>query len=211
MPEEKPFFSRLDDMTIRLFEKTAVRKKYPKNSILLSKGDESDSLYIICSGKAHVIARDEQGKEIVLSVMGPGEYFGEMAALDGGPRSATIVTKEPSEILVIRGNDFRDSLSSNPDLMFNLVRVLLMRLRIADEKIESLAFMNVYGRVTSFLMQSAEPQGDTWIVREALTHQEIADMVGSSRETVSRAIKELQKAGHISIEKKRITIHKELV
>ena len=211
MPEEKPFFSRLDDTTIRFFEKTAVRKRYPKNSILLSKGDESDSLYIVCSGKAHVIARDEQGKEIVLSVIGPGEYFGEMAALDGGPRSATIVTKEPSEILVIRGNDFRDSLSSNPDLMFNLVRVLLMRLRMADEKIESLAFMNVCDRVSSFLMQAAEPQGDTWIVREALTHQEIADMVGSSRETVSRAIKELQKAGHISIEKKRITIHKELV
>jgi len=211
MPEETPLFSRLDDATIRFFEKAAVRKRYPKDTILFNKGDESDSLYIVCSGKAHVIARDEQGREIVLSAIGPGEYFGEMAALDGGPRSATIVTKEPAEILIINKDQFRDSLSSNPDLMFNLVRVLLERLRKADEKIESLAFMNVYGRVTGFLMQAAEPQGEKWVIRDALTHQEIADMVGSSRETVSRTIKELRDAGHISIEKKQITINKKFV
>jgi len=211
MLEEEPGFSRLDDVTIRIFEKAGGRKRFPKNTILFSKGDESDSLYIVCSGKAHVIARDEQGREMVLSVIGPGEYFGEMAAMDGAPRSATIVTKEPSEILIIHGDDFRRALSSNPDMMLSLLKVFLQRLRKADEKIESLAFMNVTDRVARFLMQSADPQGGTWVVREALTHQEIADMVGSSRETVSRAIKELLKAGYISIERKRITIHKELV
>jgi CRP/FNR family cyclic AMP-dependent transcriptional regulator len=211
MAQEKSSFSRLDDAMIRFFEKAAVRKRFPKNTILFSKGDESDSLYIVCSGKAKVIARDEQGKEIVLSVIGPGEYFGEMAALDGAPRSATIVTKEPTEILIIHREDFRRSLSSSPDLMFNLLRVLLERLRKADEQIESLAFMNVYGRVASLLMQEAEPQGDKWVIRETLTHQEIADMVGSSRETVSRTIRELQEAGDISIERKKITIHKKLL
>ncbi len=134
-----------------------------------------------------------------------------MPALDGAPRSATIVTKEPSEILVIRRNKLRDCLSSNPDLIFNLVKVLLERLRKADEKIESLAFMNVYGRVASFLMQAAEPRGDKWVVRGPLTHQEIAAMVGSSRETVSRTIKELQDAGEISVQRKQITIHKNLL
>jgi CRP-like cAMP-binding protein len=211
MPEEEPLFSRLDDESIRIFEKAAVRRRFPKNTILFSKGDESDSFYIVCSGKAHVVARDEQGREMVLSVIGSGEYFGEMAAMDGAPRSATIVTKEASEILIIQRDDFRRVVSSNPDMMLSLLKVFLERLRKADEKIESLAFMNVCDRVASFLMQSAEPHGDKWIVREALTHQEIADMVGSSRETVTRAIKELQKAGHISIEKKRITIHKVLV
>jgi len=211
MPEEKPIFSRLDDKTIQFFEKTGVRKRYSKNTILFSKDDESDSLYILLRGKVHVIARDEQGREIVLSVIGPGEYFGEMAALDGGPRSATIVTREPSEILIIHSDEFRDSLSSNPDLMFNLVRVLLERLRKADEKIESLAFMNVYGRVSSFLMQAAKFNGEKWIIREPLTHQKIADMVGSSRETVSRIVKELQDAGYITIQKKKITIHKKLM
>jgi len=211
MPTETAQFSRLDDATIRFFEKAAARKKFPKNTILLSKGDKSDSIYILCSGKAKAIARDEQGKEIVLDVIGPGEYFGEMAALDGGPRSATIVTKEPTEVLIISKDDFQNSLSSNPDLMFNLVRVLLERLRKADEKIESLALMNVYGRVASFLMQSAEPQGAKWVIRESFTHQEIADMVGSSRETVSRTMRELQDAGDISIEKKQTIIHKKLV
>jgi CRP-like cAMP-binding protein len=134
-----------------------------------------------------------------------------MAALDGGPRSASIVTKEPSEILIISKDEFRDSLSSNPDLIFSLVRVLLERLRKADEKIESLAFKNVYGRVTSFLMEAAEPQGGKWVIPEAFTHQEIADMVGASRETVSRTMKELQDAGYITIAKKQITIHKKLV
>ncbi len=211
MHEERPLFSRLDAETIRCFEKAAIRKRFPKNTILFSKGDDSASLYIVRSGKAKVIARDEQGKEIVLAVIGPGEYFGEMAAIDGAPRSATIVTKEPSEILVIRSEDFRRSLSSNPDLTFDLLRVLLERLRKADEKIESLAFMNVYGRVTTFLMQTAEPQGDEWVVREGLTHQEIADVVGSSRETVSRTIRELQDAGFISVERRQITIHRKLV
>jgi CRP/FNR family cyclic AMP-dependent transcriptional regulator len=211
MPEERSLFSRLDDVTIRILEKAAVRKRFPKNTIVFSKGDESDSLYIVCSGKAHVIARDEHGREIVLSVIGPGEYFGEMAAMDGAPRSATIVTKEPSEILVIKRENFRRALSTDPDVMLSLLKVFLERLRKADEKIESLAFMNVYDRVASFLLQSAEPQGGRWVVREELTHQEIADIVGASRETVSRAMKELQKAGHISIEKKRITIHKELL
>ena len=210
MPEETPHFSRFDAATIRFLEKAATRKKFPKNTILLSKGDESDSLYIVCSGKANVVASDEQGREIVLSVIGPGEYFGEMAAIDGAPRSATIVTKEPSEILVIGKAAFRDSLSLNSDLMFNLLRVLLQRLRKADEKIESLAFMNVYDRVTTFLMQAAAPQGDNWVIQEPLTHQEIADMVGASRETVSRTIKELQKTGYISVQKKRITINKKL-
>lgn len=211
MAQETSSFSRLDDATIRFFEKAAVRKRFPKNTILFSKGDESDSLYIVCSGKVKVVARDELGKEIVLSLIGPGEYFGEMAALDGAPRSATIVTREPTEILVIHKEEFRRSLTSNPDLMFNLLRVLLERLRKADEKIESLAFMNVYGRVASFLMQAAQPQGEKWVIREALTHQEIADMVGSSRETVSRTIRELQEVGDISIDRKKITIHKKLV
>lgn len=209
--EAKSFFSRLDDETIRCLEKVAVRKKFAKNTILFSKGDESDSLYIVSSGKVKAIIHDEHGREVVLSVIGPGEYFGEMAAIDGAPRSATVVTKEPAEILVIHREDFGKLLTSNPTLMFDLLKVLLERFRKADEKIESLAFMNVYSRVAAFLMQSAEPQGEKWVIRETLTHQEIADMVGASRETVSRTIKGLLEEGTISIEKKRITINRKLV
>ena len=204
-------FSCLDEKTVRCFGKVAVRKRFPKNTVLFSKGDKSDSLYIVCSGKVKAIIHDELGKEVVLSIIGPGEYFGEMAAIDGAPRSATIVTKEPTETLVIDRDDFGRILSSNPDMMFDLLKVLLERFRKADEKIESLVFTSVYHRVATFLMQSAEPKGQKWVIEEKLTHQEIADMVGSSRETVSRAIKELLDAGHISIETKQITINKKLV
>ncbi len=209
--EETFFFSRLDDVTIHLFEKVAARRKFPKNTILFSKGDESDSLHIVYRGKVKAVVHDEYGREVVLAVIGPGEYFGEMAALDGAPRSATIVTKETTEILIIHRNDLGKILSANPAVMFDLLKVLLARLRSADEKIESLAFMNVYSRVAHFLIQAAEPQGDKWVVPEAFTHQEIADTVGSSRETVSRTMKALLNSGYISIKNKRITIHRKFV
>ena len=211
MLKEMGMFSCLDDEAIRYFEKVAVRKRFSKNTVLLSKGDESDSLYIIVSGKVKVTVHDEQGKEVVLAVFGRGEYFGEMAAIDGRPRSATIVSKEATEVLVIRRDDFGKMLSSNPDMMFDLLKVLLERFRQADEKIESLAFMTVYNRVATLLMQLAKPKGQKWVVQQTLKHQEIAEMVGASRETVTRVLNELLDAGYISIETKYITINKNLV
>jgi CRP/FNR family cyclic AMP-dependent transcriptional regulator len=211
MLKEIPAFSCLDGETMRYFEQVGVRRKFPQNAVLFSKGDESDSLYVVCTGRVKAVFHDEQGKEVVLSIIGPGEYFGEMAAVDGEPRSATIVTKEPTEVLVIRRDDFGKILSSNPDVLFDLLKVLLERFRKADEKIEGLVFGTVYHRVATLLMQVAMPKGQKWVVEEKLTHQEVADTVGSSRETVTRAMKELADAGYISIESKQITINKKLV
>ena len=210
MLKDISLFSCLDDDAIRYFEKVALRKRFPKNRIVFSKGDESDSLYVVESGKVWAVIHDEEGKEIVLAVIGAGEYFGEMAALDGIPRSATIVTKETTEMLIIHRDDFKKCLSSSPDMAFNLLKVLLERLRRANQKIESLAFSNVHGRVANLLMQFAEPSGNEWVIPEKLTHQEIGYMVGSSREMVSKILGELVKAGYISIEKKQITIRKKL-
>jgi CRP/FNR family cyclic AMP-dependent transcriptional regulator len=210
MLEDVSLFAGLDEEAVRNFEAIALRKRFPKNTIIFSKGDQSDSLYIVQTGRVKAVIHDEQGKEIVLSVFGPGEYFGEMAALDGVPRSATIVTKETTEMLTIHKNDFRQILTSNPDMIFNLLQVLLERLRRANQKIEGLAFTNVYGRVANLLMQFAEPAGDGWIVKEKLTHQEIANMIGSSREMVSRIMVELVDGGYLAIDKKRISILKKL-
>ena len=211
MLEDVSLFSSLDEDAMRDFERVAIKKRFPKNAIIFSRGDESDSLYIVHSGKVKAVIHDEEGKEIVLSVIGAGEYFGEMAALDGVPRSATIVTREPTEMLIIHRNDFKNILSRNPDMAFNLLKVLLERLRRANEKIEGLAFTNVYGRVTNLLMQFAEPRGGKWVVEEKMTHQEIANMVGSSREMVSKIMSELMEAGSISVEKKQITINRKLM
>lgn len=211
MPKERSLSPQPDEDMIRCFEEVAVRKRFPRNTIIFSKGDESDSLYVVCRGKVKVVIDDEQGKEIVLSVMGPGEYFGEMAAIDGVPRSATVVTQEPAELLMVRRNDFRNILSTNPAMVFNLLKVLLGRLRKADHKIETLAFMNVHGRVVDLLMRFAEPQGQKWFVKDKLTHQEIANMIGCSREMVSRVIKEMLNDGTLSMESNRIVIHRKPV
>jgi CRP/FNR family cyclic AMP-dependent transcriptional regulator len=211
MLEEVSLFSSLDEDAVREFERVAIRKKFQKNTIIFSKGDESDSLYMVYSGRVKAVIHDEEGREIVLSVFGPGEYFGEMAALDGVPRSATIVTKEPTEMMIVHREVFKRFLASNPDMVFNLLGVLLKRLRRANEKIESLAFSSVHGRVANLLMQFAESRGSKWEIDEKLTHQEIANMVGSSREMVSKILGELVEKGRISIEKKQITIHKKLL
>jgi CRP/FNR family cyclic AMP-dependent transcriptional regulator len=211
MLRDIPLFSCLDEDALRDLEAAGVNRRFPKNTVILSKGDSSDSVYVVREGKVKVVIHDEAGKEIVLSVIGAGECFGEMAALDGVPRSATVVTKEPAEILILHGTEFKRILSSNLDMVFNLLNVLLKRLRRADEKIESLAFWNVHARIANLLMELARPAGSEWVIQERMTHQEIADMVGSSRERVSRILKEIADAGHISMERKRITIHTRLV
>jgi CRP/FNR family cyclic AMP-dependent transcriptional regulator len=114
-------------------------------------------------------------------------------------------------MLILHRSDFKKILSANPDMAFNLLKVLLERLRRANEKIEGLAFTNVYGRVANLLMQFAEARGQKWVVEEKMTHQEIANMVGSSREMVSKIMSELMEAGSISIEKKQITVNRKLL
>ena len=100
-----PLFSCLNDDELDTLKNVVVKKSFPKNTILFSEGDRTDSLYLISSGKVKVTMNDEEGKEIILSILGPGEYFGEMALMDGEPRSACIVTREPTSVLIISGND----------------------------------------------------------------------------------------------------------
>jgi CRP/FNR family cyclic AMP-dependent transcriptional regulator len=203
-------FAHLDEKTLGRLEGIAVKRVYPKNTILISKGDVSDHLFVVIRGKLKVMLPDESGKEIVLSLLGEGDYFGEIALIDGEPRTATIVSTEASEVLTIARADFQRILRSSPELMFDLLTVLARKVRIATEKLESLAFDDVYGRLVKLLMQLAKPQDGRWIVQERLTHQAIADMIGSSREMVSRILKALETGGYISTDKKRIIIERKL-
>jgi len=204
-----PLFSSLNDQELDALSKVAVKKTFPKNTILFSEGDRSDSLYVICSGKIKVTINDKEGNEVILAIIGPGEYFGEMALLDSGPRSACAITKEPTQLLIFSKNDFMDIFSSNP-IAFNLLKGLIKRLREANKKIESLALLDVYGRVARLLIQLAKPQNQKMVIEDKLTHQEIANMVGSSREMVSIILKELSNGGYITVDKKLITINRKL-
>lgn len=204
-----PLFSCLNDSELAAIEKVAVKKTFPKNTILFSEGDKTDSLYVICDGKVKVTINDDEGKEIILSMLGTGEYFGEMALLDAEPRSASVMTKETTELLIISKNDFMNIFSSNP-IAFNLLKGLIKRLREANKKIESLGLLDVYGRIARILNQLAKPQNEKMVIEEKLTHQEIANMIGSSREMVSLILKELSNGGYITIDKKLITINRKL-
>ncbi len=205
-----PLFSCLDDHELEGLLKAAVRKTFPRHTVLLNAGDATDSLYVITEGKVKAVIIDEHGKEIILSISGPGEYFGEMAMIDGEPRSATIMTREQTELLIFYKADLRQVFAQNPDIVFNLLKGLTRRLRKANQQIESLALMDVYGRVATLLTESSKPQGSVMVIREALTHQEIANMVGSSREMVSRILNELIRGGFIQVDKKIISILKKL-
>ena len=202
-------FSGLCDDKCKELLKTARKKTFPKNSILCNEGDISDSLYVIISGKVKVTINDEEGKEVILSILGPGEYFGEMSLLDSEPRSASVITKEPTEVLIISKHDFTNVFSANT-VTTNLMKGLIQRLREANKKIESLALLDVYGRIARLLNQLSRTINDKTVIEERLTHQEIANMIGSSREMVSIILKELTNGGYITVDKKRITINKKL-
>lgn len=209
--EKNPLFSGLNASERQLLLQAARKKTYPKNTIILSEGDTSDSLYMVCKGRLKVAIVDEYGKEIILALLGPGEYFGEMTAMaDGASRSACVVTRETCEVLVLQKDDFRKVVKDNPDVVIALLRKSMERLREANKKIESLALLDVYGRVARLFTSLSRPCDGAQVIEEKLTHQDIANMVGSSREMVSRVLKELTSGGYVTVTHKTITINGKL-
>lgn len=199
--------SYLDEDELRLLSVQGIVKNFPKNTIIVSEGDETDSFYIILGGRVKVFVSDEEGREIVLGAQGPGEYFGEMV-LDGGPRSASVMTLQPSRFAVIAKNKFRDFVLSHPRFALDLVEKLIRRTRTLTENVKSLALLDVYGRVARLLLELAERKEGSLVIEERLTQQDIASRVGASREMISRILKDLTAGGYVSVAKRRITIHK---
>lgn len=201
-----PLFAGLDDAHLNLLIRVIVRKSYARNVKIIGAGDPTDSLYIVIDGRVKVLMSDEQGREVILCILGRGEFFGEMGLLDDSPRSASVVTLEPSELLSISKTDFKRSLAENFDLSLGVMRGLVKRLREADSKIGSLALMDVYGRVARLLLEMAEDVGGEKIVVKKLSKQDIAKMIGASREMVSRVMKDLQLGGYIEVRGRSIVL-----
>ncbi len=194
---------------LRTLAGSAVKVSCPKNKLLLSEGDCTDCLYVIISGRVKVYRTDEDGKQVILAMLGAGEYFGEMALLDNEPRSASCITRTDCELLTIPKEGFMEIFSLNPTAL-NLLKGMSHRLREANQMIKSLALFDVYGRVARLLTDMAEPDGDRKIIPERLTHQEIANMVGSSREMVSIILKELTEGGFVSVADRQIQLCRKL-
>ncbi len=192
---------------LRSLSAQGVIKSFARNAVIVSEGDETDSLYIIISGRVKVFVSDDAGKEIVLGTQGPGEYFGEMA-LDGRPRSASVMTVEPSRFAVIPKARFREFLRGHPDFAIHLIEKLIDRTRALTENVKSLALMDVYGRVARLLLELAVEREGRLVIDEKLTQQDIASRVGASREMISRILKDLTVGGYITVDRKRITIYR---
>jgi CRP/FNR family cyclic AMP-dependent transcriptional regulator len=202
----------LDGLTteeVRALSGHARVQTFPKNAVIINEGDRTDSIFIVASGRVKVLLHGEDGKEVILNIHGPGEYFGELV-LDEGPRSASVATLETSKFYIIKKVDFRRFLSEHPDFAMKLINRLMHRVRALTQNVRSLALLDVYGRVARLLLDLAIEQEGRLVVTEKLTQKDIADRIGSSREMVSRIFKELVAGGYIALENKRIVIAKDL-
>jgi CRP/FNR family transcriptional regulator, cyclic AMP receptor protein len=197
----------LGDAELRTLAAHATTKSFPKNTVIVNEGDDTDSLYVILSGRVKVFVSDDEGKEIVLTTQETGEYFGEMV-LDEGPRSASVMTLEPSQFAIIPKAQFKVFLLEHPQFAINLIEKLIHRVRALTDNVKSLALMDVYGRVAHLLLDLAREHDGKLEVDEKLTQQDIADRVGASREMISKILKDLADGGYITIAQKRITIHR---
>jgi len=186
---------------------SAVTRRFPKNAVLINEGDQGDSLFIVIEGRLKVYASNDAGKEVVIDFHGPGECVGEMS-LDGAPRSASVVTTEPTICAIVGRAQFRQFIRDHPDFAFYLIEKLIQRARRATENLKSLALSDVYGRLLRLLGKLASDEGGRLVVSERLTQQDIADRVGASRDMISRLLKDLVAGGYLAIEDRRITILK---
>jgi CRP/FNR family cyclic AMP-dependent transcriptional regulator len=200
-----PLFSDLSEAELARFAEVTREREYPKNSVILFEDDPGDALYIVSAGQVKVVLIGEDGREVILSVLGDGDFFGEMALIDDEPRSAHVIAMRDSQLLVLRRDDFQAQLVAQPKIGLKLLRVIVQRLRRADEKIGGLVLLDVNGRVARLLLDMADEVGGPKITRR-LTHHTIAQMIGSSRETVSRAMRELVDRGLIEVTRREISI-----
>ncbi len=199
----------LDEHELRALSAHASEQTFQKNVVIVNEGDESKTIFVILSGRVKVFLRSADGREMVINILGPREYFGEMV-IDDGPRSASVATLETSRFLIIAKADFKALVTTDPDFALKLINRLMQRVRALTDNIRSLALLDVYGRVARLLLELATEHDGRLVVAEKLTQQDIAERVGASREMISRIFKDLVTGGYISVEHKQITINRDL-
>jgi CRP/FNR family cyclic AMP-dependent transcriptional regulator len=197
----------LDADERREISKHAVQRRFPAKALIVGEGDKSDSLFIILEGRVKAYVSDGSGREVILSTMGPGEYFGEIA-LDERPRSASVMSLEPCLLSVVPLADLDRFIRDNPAFASHFIHRLMTRIRTLTKNVGSLALMDAYGRVARLLLDSAVMKEGVQFVPERLTQTDIASRVGCTREMVSRILKDLVERRHISLEADRIVIHR---
>lgn len=199
----------LREETLHAIAASGVVRSFPKQTVLIHEGDVGDSLYIILSGRVKVYASNDAGREVVINFHGAGDYVGEMS-LYGAPRSASVVTMEPTTCAIVNRAQFRDFLAANPDFAQHLIQTLIHRARSATENVKSLALSDVYGRLVRLINALAVPREERLVVHERLTQQDIADRVGASRDMIGKLMKDLVAGGYLLVEDRQITVLRRL-
>jgi CRP/FNR family cyclic AMP-dependent transcriptional regulator len=195
----------LDEDYVHALAALGTARSYAKNTIVFQEGDLSDQVYVVVSGKVKVFLADSDGKEVIVDILGPRQYFGEMA-LDGRPRSASVITLEASKLAIVQREQYKHFLSENPDAAFGLIVTLIGRARNLTRAVGSMGLLDVYGRVARLLLDNAVERDGQTVLRERMTHQEIAKRVGASREMVTRILGDLREGGYVAIEDELIVI-----
>ncbi|TAM45619.1 MAG: cyclic nucleotide-binding domain-containing protein [Burkholderiaceae bacterium] len=191
-----PLFSMLTPVQADAVALAIVKQRFKRGEIIVEQGKKADALFIILTGRARVVTSDSRGREVILASMQPGDYIGEMSLIDDEPHSATVRAELQTDVLMLGRAEFARCLPDSSSMAYAVLRGLVQRLRHADRKIESLALMDVYGRVARALLEFAKPEPDgTLVIREKISRQDIAKMVGASREMVSRVMKDLEGRG----------------
>lgn len=197
----------IGDPMIRELASRGQTRTFPKNAVIINEGDRGDTLFVILSGKVKVYVSDDDGREMILDMHDAGEYVGEMS-LDGRPRSASVMTLEPTTCSVLSRDELRAAIARNPDIAMTIIEKLIERARIATDNVKNLALMDVYGRVARLLLSLAKEENGKLVVPDRMTQQDIADRVGASRDMISRIFKDLTVGGYVTVENRQITINR---
>jgi CRP/FNR family transcriptional regulator, cyclic AMP receptor protein len=198
-------FRGLERHELAAFAAVTRERGYPRGSVIVFEDDPGDALFIVREGRVKVVLIGEDGREVILGILGEGDHFGELSLIDGQPRSAHVIAMEEARLLVLRREDFRQRVQESPRVAWALMQELSRRLRRADEQIGSLVLLDVNGRIARLLL--ARLSSDEISAKgKRLTHQQIAQMVGASRETVSRAMKDFQERGWIAVERRQVVV-----
>jgi len=204
-----PLFSMLTNDQAQGIADSVVKRRYRRGEIIVEHGRKSNALYILLTGRARVLTADSRGREVILAVLQPGDYVGEMSLIDNEPHSATVRAEVQTDMLILGRAEFARCLPENSSLSYAILRGLVSRLRAADRQIESLALLDVYGRVARTLLDMAEEDNGIKIIRNKVSRQDLAKVVGASREMVSRVMKDLEERGIVETQENGSVIIKE--
>lgn len=205
-----PLFSTLTQAQAESVAEGVVKRRYKRGEVIVEQGKKSNFLAIVLTGRARVVTTDSRGREVILATMNPGDYMGEMSLIDNQPHSATVRAEVQTDVLILGRVEFARCLPENTSMAYAVMKGLVQRLRQADRKIESLALMDVYGRVARALLEFAQPDKEgRLVIRDRVSRQDVAKMIGASREMVSRVMKDLEDRGFIEVGEDGSTLIKE--